>query len=165
MQPQSNNSTKTILIIIACAVVVVALIFGLTSHKTPQKKTEPQNTTFSSPLTKTSDNLVITYGGSADPNADAVVTQYRLFGVDKLPLTSRVREQLQATLPTYIQSLVQPTFQYTYVHIVKDSIHYTSIDDYSFDFYLDSPESYFHFAKKPGVVGNPVTQLPWEGIQ
>lgn len=125
-------------------------------------------TSFSSPLTKSSDRLLINYGGSADGNTDSNVPQYRFFALSSVPLTSAAQQYTESVLPKYLALYIQPPFGTTYIHIVKDSVEQTSDTVFSFRFYIDSPETYFQF--KTSDDGNqkgqnPITPLPWQGVQ
>ncbi|MGB4759517.1 MAG: hypothetical protein WBP26_05695 [Candidatus Saccharimonadales bacterium] len=122
-------------------------------------------TSLYSPLVKADDSLVIDYGGSIDPNRDSVVTSYKIFAQASLPMTDTAKKSIEEFLPAYISSYIQPSFGSTYIHIVANTIEQTGPNSYSFDFYIDSPESYFHY-KSDSISGtNPVTQIPWEGIK
>lgn len=150
------------------AVVFFALFLTLSSSRTNTKKAGiPNPTSFYSPLTQSNEEIIINYGGSAERNADAVVTQYRFFGADEIPLTAATKKELLTVMPGYLRDYIQPVLGYTYIHVVKDTVKQTDDQTYSFDFYVDSNEGYFHIDKQGAgsSIGNPVTQIPWEGIE
>ena len=102
----NNLSRRDILFIIIGITFVIYSGFLIVEHI----KNGPNKfnvTKFYSPVTKSNDTLIINYGGSADPNGDAVNTQYRVFDAAGLPkLSSYVKTLLPNLLPGYVQNYV-----------------------------------------------------------
>lgn len=170
-----NNSGQSYKIAIGAvalgAVIIIVLItiflaqLGSKEEKPPQHSTD--STTINSPVTKSSDNLTVSYGGNAEPNMYAAQQPFRLFGKDQLPLPSDVKEQLEPLLIDNLRRQVVPTYATTFVHIEKSSIHCPDPDSCSMAVYIDSPELYFDF-KVTGLSSVPsgtLTPKPWKGIR
>lgn len=158
-----QNINKRNLLFIGIGIILVGYIAMLLLREKPGDAAS--STSFYSPLVDASDSLTINYGGSADANIDAVITNYKIFALDSLPMTDNAKKAAEEILPSYIGDYIQPSFKTTYIHIVRSTIEQTGPNSYSFDFYVDNPEAYFHYASDSTSGLNPVTQIPWEGIQ
>jgi hypothetical protein len=160
-----NNLSRRDILFLCLGVIFIIYAGYLTlTHFNKGGDTNIATTSLSSPLVKANDRLVINYGGSADPNTDSVIAQYKFFAINSTGLTSSEQSSILTILPAYITAVIPSAFGVTYVHIVSDTVRHLHSTNISFDFYVDSPETYFHYDSSI-ITGSPVTVIPWEGIK
>ena len=104
-----------------------------------------QQTSFYSPIAKTTDQLAINYNATASPNMDAVKQQSRIFAPDSVPLPSTIRTDVEQFVQSAVAQAITPTYNQTYIHISPDSVKCPDENDCRLSLYLDSPEMYFDF--------------------
>ena len=154
------------------ALILLALVvFLVTTHKRSQSGASDGRTadvtTITSPLTKSSDQLTVSYGGDASPNLDAVQQPFRIFSVDTLPVPQGVQKALSELVPPLVRQQVTPTYPSTYIQVEKSSIHCDSSNNCTMNIYIDSPETYFalNLSKVNGIYAPHLTQIAWKGIR
>lgn len=168
-----NNDGRQRLITSIGIIVVTILLLGMLlftlfkPKKTDENASRSQDvTSFYSPVSKNSDSLTVNYGSDVQPNTDAVKPQFKVFGIDQLPLSQDVRNTLTSVLPGALLSKLAPTYPVTYVHVETDSIRCDAGDNCKMNLYIDSPETYFSFYLKTSgdAPSFTLTQIPWKGL-
>lgn len=162
-----DRNRKQNFILLGLAVLAVGAVIFLVTRG-PEKTTNDvaTGTMVYDPISKTSENIVINYDGSHEPNYDAGHGDYSIFALENLPLDVGTKEVLYNDLPRYIRSYVLPSAGSTYIHVAEDSIKETTKGFYSFRVYVDNPETYFNVETLDTSTADTlaVTQIPWEGI-
>jgi hypothetical protein len=172
-QSQYGQPNRRLLFLAIVVVTALCLLSGLIyvlTRGTAGSGTDKHNlkiTTITSPITHNTEQLAINYGGSSDPNYEAVKQQFKIFGIDKLTLGTAVTYQLKQLLPNALMQQFTPTFPTTYVHIDPKTITCDRNGNCGMSIYIDSPELYFHLdlSQLNGVYVMRLSQVAWEGIQ
>ncbi len=148
-------------------IAIIAVTVQALQSNDPKADQDPQQaTSFYSPLAQTSDSLLVNYGGSADPNQDAVHGRFKVLGLDAMPLPQSVKDSLSSSLTTSLEKVITPTYSLAYIHIDRSSINCHTQFDCRFSLYIDSPESYhsYHSYLKPdGSQAYSLTAQPFPG--
>lgn len=143
-------------------IAIIGVVFSQLSRHSEQKQTENIATVkITSPFTHTSITPSVFYSGDNFPskNQRAVSSVYSIFSIDGLKVQSGIANALQYGVPTYLRSNVQKNVTDVYVHLLKDSIQYTSASNFSFVFYVDSPEGWYRYTQSPTSQGNSQTTI------
>jgi hypothetical protein len=161
-----DSRNKRIIIITAAVIVVLLLVifFSITKQNQQTTQTGEGITTASvgSPFTHTTSDTVVYYDADAEPgpNARAVTTQYAIFGLNDLKLDDSVKAALTYGVPDYLNKHIAKNYATVNIQFDADSLSYVDSNNFLFNFYVDSPESYYEYKVSPFDNSSSVTITP-----
>ena len=123
---------------------------SLSPRKQKKSDDDIQTVTVTSPLEHVSASAVPYYKGDySSGDQDLVNTQYTVFAMDQLKVPDDIKNALQFGVPAYLRGYQAPNVEPVFIHLDVNSVKYANANDYSFNFYTDSPEQYFSYTVAP----------------
>lgn len=145
-------SKRKLIIPIAILVVIFiipTLIWLFNQSKSSQTQ-DIETVGVTSKFTQSTEQIVPYYKADYTPGgADLVDTNYKVFSINSLAIPDAVKSALNYGAVDYLHKYLPPNAETVYIYIDKSSLKYHNDNNFSFDFYTDSPEQYFSYVVTP----------------
>lgn len=137
-------------IIVLIVIFIIPTLIWLFNQSKSSQDQGIESVSVKSKLTGLTEQIVPYYKADYTPGgADLVDTTYQIFSLNSLDVPDAVKSALSYGAVDYLHKYLSPNAETVYIYLDKSSLEYHSNNNFSFDFYTDSPERYFTYIVTP----------------
>ncbi|MGB4762530.1 MAG: hypothetical protein WBP12_04215 [Candidatus Saccharimonas sp.] len=144
----ANNRVKIVIAVFVGIFILLSMI-AIVGRKA-SNELGIETAVVSSPFTHTSKEVTPYYKADyASGDEDAVNTVYSVFDIDNLKVSDDIKNALRYGVQPYLNKYQTPSVEVVFIHLDVETVIYKNTNDFSFNFYSDSPEGYFSYTASP----------------